>query len=33
MVKTIEVNDNDLVSLQRLTEVKALFPDENEDAS
>jgi len=28
MIKTIEVNDNDLVSLQEWTEVRSLFPDE-----
>ena len=33
MIKSIEVNDNDLVSLRGLTEVKVLFPDESEGAS
>jgi len=33
MVKTFQVNDADLVSLQGHTEVKALFPDENTDVS
>ena len=33
MVKTIMVNDPDLVTLQGRTEVNAFFPDANEDAS